>query len=301
MHTLVILRHGESLWNASNLFTGWTDVDLSPKGEDEARAAGALLAAEPGLVIDVVHTSVLTRAVRTCDLALSVAGRSYLPVQRHWRLNERHYGKLQGMNKKEAAERFGADQVKAWRRGYLTPPDPVALDDPNHPVNDPRYADVPPDALPGSECLADVVRRMVPYFEDRIGKDLLEGRTVLVVAHGNSLRALAKYLEHISDDDIVGLDIPTGVPRRLRARRQTAHRLGPLPRRPRGDPRGCGGGRPPGGLSRSRHGAGGHAATGRLAVGFLAEVLEVTARRRATLVLVLRAEATVRPVGTVGR
>jgi 2,3-bisphosphoglycerate-dependent phosphoglycerate mutase len=213
VHTLVILRHGESLWNASNLFTGWTDVDLSPKGEDEARAAGTLLAAEPGLVIDVVHTSVLTRAVRTCDLALSVAGRSYLPVQRHWRLNERHYGKLQGMNKKEAAERFGADQVKAWRRGYLTPPDPVPLDDPNHPVNDPRYADVPPDALPGSECLADVVRRMIPYFEDRIGKDLLEGRTVLVVAHGNSLRALAKYLEHISDDDIVGLDIPTGVPR----------------------------------------------------------------------------------------
>jgi 2,3-bisphosphoglycerate-dependent phosphoglycerate mutase len=213
VHTLVILRHGESLWNASNLFTGWTDVDLSPKGEDEARAAGALLAAEPGLVIDVVHTSVLTRAVRTCDLALSVAGRSYLPVLRHWRLNERHYGKLQGMNKKEAAQRFGADQVKAWRRGYLTPPDPVPLDDPNHPVNDPRYADVPPDALPGSECLADVVRRMIPYFEDRIGKDLLEGRTVLVVAHGNSLRALAKYLEHISDDEIVGLDIPTGVPR----------------------------------------------------------------------------------------
>lgn len=213
VHTLVTLRHGESLWNASNLFTGWTDVDLSPKGEDEARAAGALLAAEPGLAIDVVHTSVLTRAVHTSDLALSVAGCSYLPVRRHWRLNERHYGRLQGMNKKEASERFGADQVKAWRRGYLTPPDPVPLEDPNHPVNDPRYANVPPDALPASECLADVVRRLVPYFEDRIGKDLLEGRTVLVVAHGNSLRALAKYLERISDDDIVDLDIPTGVPR----------------------------------------------------------------------------------------
>ncbi len=211
--TLVVLRHGESLWNAANLFTGWTDIDLSPKGEDEARAAGALLAAEPGLVIDVVHTSVLTRAVRTSDLALSVADRSYLPVHRHWRLNERHYGRLQGMNKKEASERFGAEQVKSWRRGYLTPPDPVPLDDPNHPVNDPRYADVPPDALPGSECLADVVRRLVPYFEDSIGRDLLEGRTVLVVAHGNSLRALAKYIEHISDDDIVDLDIPTGVPR----------------------------------------------------------------------------------------
>jgi 2,3-bisphosphoglycerate-dependent phosphoglycerate mutase len=213
VHTLVILRHGESQWNATNQFTGWVDVDLSPKGEDESRAAGALLAAEPGLVIDVVHTSVLTRAVHTCELALAVAGRSYLPVRRHWRLNERHYGRLQGMNKKEASERFGAAQVKAWRRGYLTPPEPVSLDDPNHPVNDPRYADVPPDALPASECLADVVRRLVPYFEDRIGKDLLEGRTVLVVAHGNSLRALAKYLEHISDEDIVDLDIPTGVPR----------------------------------------------------------------------------------------
>jgi 2,3-bisphosphoglycerate-dependent phosphoglycerate mutase len=213
VHTLVILRHGESLWNAANLFTGWVDVDLSPKGEEEARAAGALLAAESGLVIDVVHTSVLTRAVHTSDLALAVAGRSYLPVHRHWRLNERHYGRLQGMNKKEAAERFGADQVKAWRRGYLTPPDPVDVDDPNHPVNDPRYALIPPDALPGSECLADVVRRLIPYFEDRIGKDLLEGRTVLVVAHGNSLRALAKYIERISDENIVDLDIPTGVPR----------------------------------------------------------------------------------------
>lgn len=213
MPTLVLLRHGESTWNAENLFTGWVDVDLSAKGENEANEAGRLLASEPGLVIDVVYTSVLTRAVRTADLALTVAGRTYLPVERHWRLNERHYGALQGMNKKEAAQRFGADQVKAWRRGYRTPPEPVPLDSPHHPVNDPRYRDVPPAVLPAAECLADVVERLVPYYEDAIGKELLSGRTVLVVAHGNSLRALVKYLEHISDDDIVELDIPTGVPR----------------------------------------------------------------------------------------
>jgi 2,3-bisphosphoglycerate-dependent phosphoglycerate mutase len=211
--TLVLLRHGESEWNAANLFTGWVDVDLSQRGETEAEEAGRLLSQEPGLKIDVVYTSVLTRAVRTADLALSVAGKTYLPVHRHWRLNERHYGALQGTNKKEAAERFGADQVKAWRRGYRSPPEPVALDSPYHPANDPRYADVPPDALPASECLADVVERMVPYYEDRIAKDLLEGKAVLVVAHGNSLRAMVKYLEHISDDDIVDLDIPTGAPR----------------------------------------------------------------------------------------
>lgn len=213
MPTLVLLRHGESVWNADNLFTGWVDVDLSKRGEAEAEDAGRLLAAESGLDFDVVYTSVLTRAVRTADLALSVAGKSYLPVHRHWRLNERHYGVLQGTNKKEAAERFGPAQVKAWRRGYRTPPEPVEPDSPYHPVNDPRYSDVPPDALPGSECLADVVERMVPYYEDRIGRDLLAGRTVLVVAHGNSLRAMVKYLEHISDDDIVDVDIPTGVPR----------------------------------------------------------------------------------------
>jgi 2,3-bisphosphoglycerate-dependent phosphoglycerate mutase len=213
MPTLVFLRHGESEWNAANLFTGWVDVDLSEKGVKEAEEAGRLLAGEPGLDFDVVYTSVLTRAVRTADLALSVAGKTYLPVHRHWRLNERHYGALQGMNKKEAAERFGADQVKAWRRGYRTPPEPVSLDSAYHPVNDPRYRDVPPDALPATECLADVVERIVPYYVDHIGKDLLEGKTVLVVAHGNSLRAMVKYLEHISDEDIVDLDIPTGVPR----------------------------------------------------------------------------------------
>lgn len=213
MSTLVLLRHGESEWNAANLFTGWVDVDLSSKGEDEARAAGQALVDERGLVIDVVYTSVLTRAVRTADLALAVAGKTYLPVHRHWRLNERHYGALQGTNKKEATERFGAEQVKAWRRGYRTRPDPVGTDSPHHPANDPRYADVPPDALPATECLADVVERMLPYYEDEIAKDLLAGKTVLVVAHGNSLRAMVKQLEGISDDDIAELDIPTGVPR----------------------------------------------------------------------------------------
>jgi 2,3-bisphosphoglycerate-dependent phosphoglycerate mutase len=213
MPTLVFLRHGESEWNAANLFTGWVDVDLSEKGVKEAEEAGRLLAEETGLDFDVVYTSVLTRAVRTADLALSVAGKTYLPVHRHWRLNERHYGALQGMNKKEAAERFGAEQVKAWRRSYRTPPEPVSRDSAYHPVNDPRYRDVPPDALPATECLADVVERIVPYYVDHIGKDLLEGKAVLVVAHGNSLRAMVKYLEHISDEDIVDLDIPTGVPR----------------------------------------------------------------------------------------
>ncbi len=216
MPTLVLLRHGQSTWNERNLFTGWVDVDLSPTGESEARVAGALLAAEPGLEIDVVHTSVLTRAVRTADLALSEAGVSYLPVTRHWRLNERHYGALQGLNKKEVAAEHGPEQLLAWRRGYDTPPPPIAADDPGHPRHDRRYAHLPASALPRSECLADVVRRMAPYYEDAIAGDLLAGRTVLVVAHGNSLRALVKTLEHISDADIAGLDIPTGIPRLYR-------------------------------------------------------------------------------------
>ena len=216
MPTLVLLRHGQSTWNESNLFTGWVDVDLSPTGEIEAHAAGGLLAAEPGLVLDVVHTSVLTRAVRTADLALAAAGLSYLPVTRHWRLNERHYGALQGLNKKEVAAEHGAEQLKAWRRGYDTPPPPLGADDPGHPTRDRRYAHVPPASLPASECLADVVRRMTPYYEDAIANDLLSDRTVLVVAHGNSLRALVKMLEHLSDDEIVGVDVPTGIPRLYR-------------------------------------------------------------------------------------
>jgi 2,3-bisphosphoglycerate-dependent phosphoglycerate mutase len=210
--TLVLLRHGQSYWNKENLFTGWVDVDLSPEGEEEARRAGELLAEERDLKIDLVHTSILTRAVHTADIALSVAKLSYLPVQRHWRLNERHYGALQGLNKKETAEKFGLDQVTIWRRSYSIPPDPVALDDPNHPINDARYAAIPRRALPATECLADVVARFVPYFEDAIAPQLFDHKTVLVVAHGNSLRALRKYLEDMSDDEIVATEIPTGIP-----------------------------------------------------------------------------------------
>ncbi len=213
MATLILLRHGESTWNALNLFTGWVDVDLSEQGEAEARAAGRLIADEGDLIVDVVHTSVLTRAVRTANLALDAAGRSFVPVRRHWRLNERHYGALQGLDKKETAAKHGAEQLLAWRRGYSTRPPALDPSDPGHPLHDPRYAEVPANALPSTECLEDVVRRLVPYFEDQIARDLFCGKTVLVVAHGNSLRAMVKYLEGISDDEIAGLDIPTGVPR----------------------------------------------------------------------------------------
>jgi 2,3-bisphosphoglycerate-dependent phosphoglycerate mutase len=211
---LVLLRHGESTWNAENRFTGWTDVDLSPKGEDEARSAGRRLAEEAasGLDIQVVHTSVLTRAVRTANLALDEMERSWLPVRRHWRLNERHYGDLQGKNKRETAEQFGEAQVKLWRRSYDVPPPPLSPDDPRHPSHDPRYRRLPASALPATECLADVVRRMVPYWEDAVASDLRSLGAVLVVAHGNSIRAVVKYLKGISDEDIVGMEIPTGIP-----------------------------------------------------------------------------------------
>jgi 2,3-bisphosphoglycerate-dependent phosphoglycerate mutase len=214
MPTLVLLRHGESTWNAANRFTGWVDVDLSPRGVEEAVESGRLLAGEKDLELDVCRTSVLTRAIRTADLALHAADLSYLPVQRHWRLNERHYGALQGLNKAEMSERHGAEQVKVWRRGYDTPPPALAEDDPGHPRNDPRYRLVPASALPATECLADVVRRLIPYFEDVIVPYLLLGLGVIVVAHGNSLRALVKHLENIPDDEISALDIPTGIPRR---------------------------------------------------------------------------------------
>ncbi len=217
---LVLLRHGQSTWNAQNLFTGWHDVDLSAAGEAEAAAAGGLLAAEADLDLRVVHTSLLTRAIRTADLALVAADRSWLPVHRHWRLNERHYGALQGKNKKETAEQFGAEQVLVWRRSYDTPPPALPAGDADHPAGDPRYRDVPVDALPATECLADVVRRALPYWEDAIVPDLLNtgrgGGAVLVVAHGNSLRALRKHIDGIADDDIVGLEIPTGIPYRYR-------------------------------------------------------------------------------------
>ncbi|HMK62761.1 MAG TPA: 2,3-diphosphoglycerate-dependent phosphoglycerate mutase [Acidimicrobiales bacterium] len=214
MPDLVFLRHGESTWNAENRFTGWTDVDLSGRGEEEARRAGRRLAEELGsaLPLEVVHTSVLTRAVRTANLALDEMTRSWLPVRRHWRLNERHYGALQGKNKRETSEQFGEAQVKAWRRSYDVPPPALELSDPRHPAHDPRYRDLPDSALPATECLADVVRRMVPYWEDAICADLRRFGGVLVVAHGNSIRAAVKYLKNISDEEIVGLEVPTGIP-----------------------------------------------------------------------------------------
>jgi 2,3-bisphosphoglycerate-dependent phosphoglycerate mutase len=210
---LVLLRHGESTWNAENRFTGWVDVDLSPRGEAEAREAGRLLAAEEanGLVMDVVHTSVLTRAVRTASLALEELGRPWIPVRRHWRLNERHYGSLQGLNKAETAEKFGLPQVKVWRRSYDMPPPALEPESQHDPHRDPRYRSLPASALPLTECLKDVVTRMIPYWEDQITSDLRQG-TALVVAHGNSIRALVKHLMGIADDDITKLEIPTGVP-----------------------------------------------------------------------------------------
>jgi 2,3-bisphosphoglycerate-dependent phosphoglycerate mutase len=209
--TLVLLRHGESAWNLENLFTGWYDSPLTPTGEAQAVAGGQLMA-ERGVLPDVVHTSVLTRAIRTAELALAELDRSWIPVRRHWRLNERHYGDLQGLNKKETAERFGADQVKVWRRAYDTPPPTMARDDERNVRHDPRYADLPAEVVPDTECLADVVVRMLPYWYDAIVPDLAPGRTVLVAAHGNSLRALVKHLSGISDDAITELNIPTGEP-----------------------------------------------------------------------------------------
>ena len=211
--TLVILRHGESTWNQQNLFTGWHDVPLSEKGTREAVAAGVTLAAA-GLRFDVAHTSVLTRAVVTCNLALEAMGQEWLPVQRHWRLNERHYGALQGLDKKATTAQHGAEQTNLWRRSYDVPPPPVGVDSPEHPINDPRYRLLPPDVLPASECLYDVVLRVLPYWHDVVAPQLLTGQDVLVTAHGNSLRALVMHLEGVSRDAIAGLNIPTGVPRR---------------------------------------------------------------------------------------
>ena len=212
MPTLVLLRHGQSTWNAEGRFTGWTDVGLTELGRQEALAAGRLLG-DTGVSFAVVHTSVQSRAIHTAELTLSEMGASWLPVRRHWRLNERHYGALQGLDKKETVAQFGPDQVKAWRRGYRTPPPALSLDDERHPRHDPRYAGIPDEVLPATECLANVVDRLLPYFYDAIVPDLLSRGAVLVVAHGNSLRALVKHLDHISDDEITGLDIPTGVPR----------------------------------------------------------------------------------------
>jgi 2,3-bisphosphoglycerate-dependent phosphoglycerate mutase len=205
-----MLRHGESEWNLKNLFTGWTDVGLTRQGVIEARTAGRLMV-EEGLEPDVLHTSVLSRAIDTADIALQEAGWD-LPTTRTWRLNERHYGALQGLDKKETVEKFGAEKVLAWRRSYDTPPPALEPDDERHPSHDERYDDVDPDELPATECLADVLERLLPYWENAIVPDLREGKTVLVVAHGNSMRALVKHLDGVSDEDIVELNIPTGIP-----------------------------------------------------------------------------------------
>jgi 2,3-bisphosphoglycerate-dependent phosphoglycerate mutase len=210
-YRLILLRHGESEWNAKNLFTGWVDVDLTEKGRAEAERGGHLLV-ERGVLPDVVHTSVLRRAIRTTEMALHSADRHWTPVRRHWRLNERHYGGLQGKNKKETLEQFGEEQFMLWRRAYDTPPPPIDPDSEFSQFADPRYAGLPTEVRPLTECLKDVVVRMLPYWYDAIVPDLRAGATVLVGAHGNSLRALVKHLDGISDEDIVGLNIPTCIP-----------------------------------------------------------------------------------------
>jgi len=210
-HKLILLRHGQSIWNLENLFTGWTDVGLTKDGEEEARKAGRLMV-EEGLKPDIMFTSVLERATATADLALEEAGWTDIPTKRNWRLNERHYGDLQGLNKKETAEKHGDEQVLMWRRSYDTRPPALDPDDHRHPSHEDIYADVDPEDLPAAECLADVVDRMLPYWFEEIAPELKAGKTVLIVAHGNSLRALVKHLDDVSEDDIVGLNIPTGIP-----------------------------------------------------------------------------------------
>jgi 2,3-bisphosphoglycerate-dependent phosphoglycerate mutase len=211
MATLVLLRHGESVWNAENLFTGWVDVDLSAKGEGEAAAAGELLL-DADLTPDILHTSLMKRAIRTANIALDAADLLWLPVKRSWRLNERHYGALQGKNKAQTLEEFGEAQFKIWRRSYDTPPPAIADNDPLSQVNDLRYGSLPSELIPRTECLADVVDRLLPYWYDAIVPDLAADRTVLVAAHGNSLRALVKHLDNVPDDEISELNIPTGIP-----------------------------------------------------------------------------------------
>ncbi|MBN9108997.1 MAG: phosphoglyceromutase [Pseudonocardia sp.] len=212
MSTLVLLRHGQSVWNAENLFTGWVDVALSTLGEDEARRGGELFV-ENDLLPDVVHTSLLRRAIATANLALDAADRHWIPVRRDWRLNERHYGALQGKDKKATLAEFGEEQFMLWRRSFDVPPPPIDADDEFSQDGDPRYAGLG-DVMPRSECLADVVARFLPYWEEAIVPDLRAGKVVLVTAHGNSLRALVKHLDGMSDDDVVGLNIPTGIPLR---------------------------------------------------------------------------------------
>ena len=211
MYKVVLLRHGESTWNKENRFTGWTDVDLSETGREEAARAGRLLKAE-GYVFDVAYTSVLKRAIRTLWLVLDELDQMWIPVHRDWRLNERHYGALQGLNKAETAARHGEAQTKIWRRSYDVPPPALTPDDPRHPGHDPRYASLKPEELPLTECLKDTVARFLPAWHEKIAPAVTRGERVLVTAHGNSLRALVKYLDGISDADIVELNIPTGIP-----------------------------------------------------------------------------------------
>ncbi len=211
MHKLVLVRHGESIWNKENLFTGWTDVDLSPKGIQEA-TEGAQCLKKEGFVFDIAFTSVLKRAIRTLWMILDEMDLMWIPVIRDWRLNERHYGALQGLNKAQTAAKYGEDQVKIWRRSYDIPPPPLEEKDPRNPAKDPRYKEIPQNQIPLTECLKDTVARFLPCWHEKIAPIVKSGKRVVVAAHGNSLRALVKYLDNISDQDIVELNIPTGMP-----------------------------------------------------------------------------------------
>jgi 2,3-bisphosphoglycerate-dependent phosphoglycerate mutase len=211
MYKIVLLRHGESVWNQENRFTGWRDVGLTEKGMAEAHAAGELLRKE-GYAFDLAYTSVLRRAIKTLWTVLEEMDRMWIPVQHSWRLNERHYGALQGLDKAETAAKYGDEQVLIWRRAYATAPPPLADGDPRLPVGDPRYASIPAHELPRTECLKDTVARVLPYWNEQIAPSIKVGKSILIAAHGNSLRALIKYLDDVSDDDIVGINIPTGQP-----------------------------------------------------------------------------------------
>ncbi len=211
MHKLVLLRHGQSQWNLENRFTGWTDVDLTETGREEAHRAGETLR-DGGFTFDVAYTSVLKRAIRTLWIALDAMDLMWIPVHRDWRLNERHYGSLQGLNKAETAAQHGEDQVKIWRRSYDIPPPPLSANDERHPGRDRRYADLTPEQLPLTECLKDTVERFLPLWHETIAPTIRQGKRVLIAAHGNSLRALVKYLDDVSDEEIISLNIPTGIP-----------------------------------------------------------------------------------------
>ena len=211
MYKIVLLRHGESIWNKENRFTGWTDVDLTPKGADEATKAGQLLKKE-GYTFDIAYTSVLKRGIRTLWIVLDEMDLMWIPVYRHWRLNERHYGALQGLYKNKLAEEVGEEQVHIWRRSYDVPPPSLKTSDPRYPGNDPRYKDLTPEELPLTECLKDTVKRFLPYWHETIAPTIKAGKKIIISAHGNSLRAVVKYLDNVPEKKIVDLNIPTGIP-----------------------------------------------------------------------------------------